>query len=94
MLVTFRYSDDKSRVYDGRDKLSENGIRVGDDLTKRQRQKLKYLKPKGYTGYFYKGQVHVREKKVKGKTFIKDRLKESVDEADSVSSKSHLSEGG
>ena len=87
MLVTFRYCDDKFRVYDGRDILRKNGIRVSDDLTKRQRQKLKDLKAKGYTGYFYKGQVHVRGKKVKRETINKDRSKESVDEADSVSSK-------
>ena len=50
MLVTFRYCDDKFRVYDGRDILCKNGIRVSDDLVKRQRQKLNDLKAKGYTG--------------------------------------------
>ena len=38
-----------------------------DDLTKRQRLKLKELKEKGYTEYFYKGQVHTRKKKKKKK---------------------------
>ena len=33
IIVTFRYSDDKYRIYDGREKLRENGIRVSDDLT-------------------------------------------------------------
>ena len=65
MIVTFRYSDDKYRIYDGREKLRENGIRVSDDLTIRQRQKLKDLKQKGYTGYFYKGQIHTRTKSTK-----------------------------
>ena len=65
MIVTFRYSDDKYRIYDGREKLRENGIRVSDDLTIRQRQKLKDLKQKGYTGYFYKGQIHKRTKSTK-----------------------------
>ena len=67
MIATFRYSDDKYRIYAGRDKLREKGIRVSDDLTRRQRKKLLELKEKGYSGYFYKGQVHTRRKKVKGK---------------------------
>lgn len=61
MIVTFRYSDDKFRIYSGREKLRERGIRVSDDLTQRQRQQLKELKQKGYTGYFYKGQIHTRQ---------------------------------
>ena len=40
-------------------------MRVSDDLTIRQRQKLKDLKQKGYTGYFYKGQIHTRTKSTK-----------------------------
>ena len=55
MLATFRYSDDKYRIYAGRDKLWGNGIRVSDDLTKWQRKKLKDLKEKRYTGYSHKG---------------------------------------
>ena len=44
MIATFRYSDDKYRIYSGRYKLRENGICVSDDLTRRQRKKLKDLK--------------------------------------------------
>ena len=65
MIVTFRYSDDKYRIYDGREKLRENGIRISDNFTIRQRQKLKDLKQKGYTGYFYKGQIYTRTKSTK-----------------------------
>ena len=65
MIVTFRYSDDKYRIYDGREKLRENGIKISDNLTIRQRQKLKDLKQKGYTGYLYKGQIHTRTESTK-----------------------------
>ena len=65
MMATFRYADDKFKVYAERARLREKGIRVSDDLTKRQRKKLK---EKGYNGYFYKGQVHVRQKTVITKT--------------------------
>ena len=47
MTVTFRYSCDQFRIDSGRDKRRENGIRASDDLTKRQRLKLKELKQKG-----------------------------------------------
>ena len=62
LIVHFRYDDDKFRIYQGRDELRKNGLRVGDDLTYRQRQQLKALKLEGNTGYFLKGKLHVRDK--------------------------------
>lgn len=44
IIVTFRYDDDKFRVFSGRDKLREVGIRVGDDLTKHQRGVLRSIR--------------------------------------------------
>ena len=44
VIVHFRYDDDKFRIYRGREKLRKYGLRVGDDLTYRQRQKLKKVK--------------------------------------------------
>ena len=61
VIVHFRYDDDKLRVYKGRDELRGDGIRVGDDLTYRQRQKLKSIKGEGKTGYFYKGKLCIRD---------------------------------
>ncbi|KAL4221664.1 hypothetical protein ACF0H5_019921 [Mactra antiquata] len=61
VIVTFRYEDDKYRVFNGRDLLRKNLIRVGDDLTYNQRQSLKRLKNnEGKIGYFYKGKLCVR----------------------------------
>lgn len=77
-IMTFRYSDDKYRIYKGRDKLRENGIRVSDDLTKRQRIKMKDLKQKGYTGYFYKGKIHARQKKSTFKPGSKETPEQAV----------------
>jgi hypothetical protein len=55
VLLTFRYDDDKYVMYKGRDELRYKGLRVGDDLTKTQRDKLKTAKAMGVNGYFYKG---------------------------------------
>ncbi|KAL4236998.1 hypothetical protein ACF0H5_005382 [Mactra antiquata] len=61
VIVTFRYEDDKHRVFNGRDLLRKNLIRVGDDLTYNQRQSLKRLKNnESKIGYFYKGKLCVR----------------------------------
>ena len=51
----------KSHMYANRDALRANGIRISDDLTMRQRDKLKQLKDDGKTGYFQKGELKVRE---------------------------------
>ena len=61
VIVHFRFDDDKFRIYRGREELRKYGLRVGDDLTYRQRQKIKKLKEQGSTGYFYKGKMHIRE---------------------------------
>ena len=61
IIAKLRYDDDKFKIYKGRSELRKYGIRVGDDLTKRQRDKLKLLKNKGKTGYYYKGKLHVRD---------------------------------
>ena len=37
VIMKFRYDDDKHRIYTGRDTLRKRGIRVGNDLTRRQR---------------------------------------------------------
>ncbi|KAL4224241.1 hypothetical protein ACF0H5_017694 [Mactra antiquata] len=59
-IVKFRFYDDKARVYGGRENLRKNDIRVGDDLTYKQRNKLKSLKLMGKTAYYYKGELCYR----------------------------------
>lgn len=54
-------SDDKYKVYHGRDKLRLKGIRISDDLTKAQRAQLNSAKSRGVIAYFYKGQLFERE---------------------------------
>lgn len=63
VIVRFRYDDDKSKIFAGRDELRRHGIRVANDLTLRQREKLKALKDKGKIGYFYKGKLVERPKR-------------------------------
>ena len=59
IIMKFRYDDDKYRIYTGRDMLRERGIRVGNDLTRRQREKLKSVKQTGRLGYFYRGKLQL-----------------------------------
>lgn len=54
-IVHFRFEDDKAHVYNGCTLLREQGIRVSDDLTVRQRKWLKELKECGQQGYIYRG---------------------------------------
>ena len=62
VIVTFRYSDDKFSIYNGRDSLRNKGIRVSDDLTPSQRKELRVLKTQGKTGYFVKDELKIRPK--------------------------------
>lgn len=64
LIVCFRYDDDKAKIFAGREELRKHGIRVSNDLTLRQREKLKALKSKGKMGYFYKGKLIERSVKV------------------------------
>ena len=59
-IVRLRYDDDKPKVFRGRAKLRDHGIRVSNDLTVRQREELKRLKLNGQKGYFYQGQLVVQ----------------------------------
>ena len=67
-IVTFRYDDDKFHVYQGRDELRKVSIRVGDDLTYKQRQAIKAMKQKGKTAYYYKGELCVRSDTVESES--------------------------
>lgn len=74
-VVKFRNSDIKSKLYAHRDTLRESGIRISDDLTMRQREKLQQLKTSGRTGYFHKGELKVRTEKDDGITnSVKSRM--------------------
>ena len=59
-IVRLRYDDYKPKVFRGRAKLRDHGIRVSNDLTVRQREELKRLKLNGQKGYFYQGQLVVQ----------------------------------
>ena len=62
-IVRFRYDDDKPKIFAGRAKLRDQGIRVSNDLTVRQRKELKRLQSKGQMGYFYQGQLIIKRPK-------------------------------
>ena len=61
IIVCFLHLDDKMSLYQGREAVRLQGIRVADDLTTHQRKTLKRLKDEGQIGYFYKGELKIRE---------------------------------
>ena len=65
VLIKFLHWDRKMAVLRGREALREHGIRIGDDITRRQRATLKRLSDEGKSGYYYKGELFVREKNKK-----------------------------
>ena len=62
LLIKFLHWDRKMAVFRGRETLREYGIRIGDDITRRQRDSLKRLSDQGKSGYFYKGELFVRDR--------------------------------
>ena len=62
MIIKFSRFTDKLQMFKGRGLLREAGIRISDDLTIKQRQKLSELKVKGEIGYYQKGELKVRTK--------------------------------
>lgn len=63
LLIKFLHWDKKMSTIKGRENLRQFGLRVGDDLTRRQRAALKRLSKSGKAGYFYKGQLFIRDPK-------------------------------
>ena len=93
-------------VLRGRETLREHGIRVGDDITRRQRDTLKRLSEKGMFGYYYKGELFVREKNgkqnensegnpgaIQSRTFVKANRK-TVTVPDTVTSEASVNING
>lgn len=87
VLVTLRFDDDKNQVYSGRDNLRANGIRIRNDLTKKQRNELFRIKQHGKSGYLYKGRLHVFDKPSKGNEIrLKLKAKRNTDQGKSLDS--------
>lgn len=61
LLIKFHHWDKKMMLFKGRETLRSVGIRIGDDLTRRQRHALQRLADQGKFGYFYKGKLYVKE---------------------------------
>ena len=64
LIVTFRFDDDKFRIYEGRALLRTSSIRVGDDLTFKQRETLRSIHKLGKSCYFFKGKLQVKDKPI------------------------------
>lgn len=62
-IATLRHEDDKYRIYQGRDNLRKDNIRVGDDFTMHQRTKLQTLKDSGKWGYYHRGKLIIVDKR-------------------------------
>ena len=78
VIVKFKNSADKHKIFTGRDKLRKIEIRVSDELTTRQRTTLKQLKDRGQSGYFQKGKLHIRDENSIPKTRVFKNAKRRV----------------
>ena len=63
LLIKFLHWDKKMKVLKGREVLRDAGIRIGDDLTRRQRKTLQDLSARGKYGYYYRGELIVKNAK-------------------------------
>ena len=72
VVVKFANAYSKSKIFASRDQLRAKGIRVSNDLTQFQRQKLKELSQRGIFGYYKNGILHQREPKsnTNSRTFV------------------------
>jgi hypothetical protein len=64
VIAKFQRWGDAMRVMknrDAREKMNNDGIRLAQDLTKRQSDKLRSLRQEGKSGYFVKGKLRVRD---------------------------------
>ena len=59
VITTFKDVNQKFKVFEGRNKLTEKGIKIANELTTREKKSLYDLKQNGKTGYFYKGKLHI-----------------------------------
>ena len=83
LLIKFLHWDKKMAVLKECEKLRKVGLRVGDDLTRRQRDRLKQLSEKCQSGYFYKGELHIRDKK-------KERSSSTEDSNDKIETRTFV----
>ena len=63
LLIKFLHWDNKMKVLKGREALRDVGIRIGDDLTRRQSKTLQDLSVRGKYGYYYRGELIVKDAK-------------------------------
>ena len=63
VIIKFASTIIKSNIFGSRDQLRAKGIRVSNDLTKFQRQKLKELSKRGIIGYYRNGVLYQRDAK-------------------------------
>lgn len=74
LLIKFLHWDKKMKVLKGREPLRAAGIRVSDDLTKRQRQSLKSLADRGKFGYYHRGELKIKEPRETGEQSVSSRV--------------------
>ncbi|MEW8547341.1 MAG: hypothetical protein AB2693_27855 [Candidatus Thiodiazotropha sp.] len=74
LLIKFLHWDKKMKVLKGREPLRATGIRVSDDLTKRQRQSLKALADRGQFGYYHRGELKIKEPRESGEQSASTRV--------------------
>ena len=80
LLIKFLHWDKKMKVLKGREALREVGIRVGGDLTRRQRKTLQDLSACGTYGYYYWGELIVKDAKPAGNSRVFRRAQRKIND--------------
>ena len=84
LLIKFLHWDKKMKVLKGHEVLREAGIRIGDDLTRRQRKTLQDLSARGKYGYYYRGELIIKDVKPAGSSRVFRRAQRKLNDGQNM----------
>ena len=84
LLIKFLHWDKKMKVLKGREVLREVGIRIGDDLNRRQRKTLQDLSARGKYGYYYRGELIIKDTKPAGSSHVFRRAQRKLNDGQNM----------
>ena len=68
----------------GREVLREAVIRIGDDLTRRQRKTLQILSARRKYGYYYRGELIIKDAKPAGSSRVFHRAQRKINDGQNM----------
>ncbi|KAH3856938.1 hypothetical protein DPMN_099533 [Dreissena polymorpha] len=91
VLVKFKQYDLKGEIFKARDRLRDSGIRVSNELTMSQRNKIRDLSQRGIQAYYKNGVVYQRQTSTENRTFARAHRRLDQDKAMDAANASTLS---